>query len=232
MTWRAILFDLDGTLTPVRSSWQYVHERLALWDDRADRHQVLFREGRISYEEFCRRDAAEWKGLPLGRLEEVTREIGYRPGIETLVAAVRRAGLRTGIVSTGLTLLADRVREELGFDDAQANHLDVQDGEVSGTVQVHVHHGRKDLAVRRFCRKFGLDAREVITVGDTAGDISMFEATGYAIAFYPLEEEVARHAHTVVQGPNLEDLAAALPRSFSSRAPGARRGQAPSANRR
>jgi phosphoserine phosphatase len=210
VTWRAILFDLDGTLTPVRSSWQFIHERLAMWSGRAERHQELFHQGRISYEEFCRLDACEWKGLPVRRLEEVAREIGYRPGIETLVAEVRKAGLRTGIISTGLTLLADRVREELGFDDAQANHLDVVDGAIGGTVQVRVRHGRKDLAVRRFCRRFHLDPREVIAVGDTAGDISMFEAAGYAIAFHPLGEEVARRAHAVVPGPGLEDLASHL----------------------
>jgi phosphoserine phosphatase len=221
MTWKAVLFDLDGTLTPVRSSWQYIHERLSLWSGRAERHQELFLRGRISYEEFCRLDACEWKGMPARRLEEVTREIGYRPGIEELVAAVRRSGLRAGIVSTGLTLLADRVREELGFDDAQANHLDVEAGSITGTVQVRVRHGRKDLAVRRFCRRFGLGPGEVIAVGDTAGDISMFEAAGWSIAFHPVGDDVARSARAVVPGPGLEDLAAAIEqvRSSGNRAP-------------
>ena len=57
--YRALLFDLDGTLTPVRSVWQHLHERLGLWDAHAVRHQEAFLRGRLTYEEFCRRDAAQ-----------------------------------------------------------------------------------------------------------------------------------------------------------------------------
>ncbi|MGH9868851.1 MAG: HAD family hydrolase [Candidatus Polarisedimenticolia bacterium] len=211
MTFKAILFDLDGTLTPVRSSWQHIHEKLEMWTGRADRYQQLFLEGRIDYEEFCRLDALEWKGLPSSRLEAVVADIGYRPGLEKLLETVRARGYRTGIVSTGLTMLAHRVRGELGFDDAQANELEVVNGEVSGRVRVHVPHGHKDVAVRRFCERFGLNPHEVIAVGDTAGDISMFQAVGYAIAFDPVGEEPGLAAHATVHEPDLGALAAALP---------------------
>ncbi|HKY32702.1 MAG TPA: HAD family phosphatase [Candidatus Polarisedimenticolia bacterium] len=217
MTWRGILFDLDGTLTPIRSSWRHLHERLGLWTGRAEAHQRLFLEGRIDYAEFCRLDAQEWKGMSAGRLEAAAARIGYRPGIGVLMDAVRGSGLRTGIVSTGLTLLADRVKHELRIDDAQANHLEVVGGVISGRVEVAVTHGRKHEAVARFCGRFGLDPAEVIAVGDSEGDLSMFAATGYAIAFHPADEAVARGADAVVDGPGLEDLAAALPLQGLSR---------------
>src|SRR5262249_20076616 len=117
----------------------------------------------------------------------------------------------------GLSLLADRARRELGFDDAQANDLEIVEGVVSGEVIVRVTHGRKDRAVRSFCKRFGLSPGEVIAVGDTDGDISMFEAAGYAIAFPPLGEEVVRRADACVRGEALEDLAAALPITRAAR---------------
>ena len=50
---KVVFFDCDGTLTAVKSSWQYLHERLGLWDDHAEEFQELFREGKIDYAEFC-----------------------------------------------------------------------------------------------------------------------------------------------------------------------------------
>ena len=58
-----MVFDLDGTLTPVRSVWQYIHEALGMWDADARLHQAAFEHGTISYGEFCARDAAHWKGM-------------------------------------------------------------------------------------------------------------------------------------------------------------------------
>jgi phosphoserine phosphatase len=54
---KIVFFDCDGTLTKVKSSWEYLHRRLELWTDKADAYQVLFREGKIDYNEFCRKDA-------------------------------------------------------------------------------------------------------------------------------------------------------------------------------
>lgn len=63
MAIRIVFFDCDGTLTKVKSSWQYLHERLGLWDDHADAFQHRYRAGEIDYEEFCRRDAEPLEGL-------------------------------------------------------------------------------------------------------------------------------------------------------------------------
>ncbi len=60
--YRAVLFDLDGTLTETRSVWQYIHERVGTWEKGADRNFREYRRGRIGYEEFCERDAGSWGG--------------------------------------------------------------------------------------------------------------------------------------------------------------------------
>ena len=52
----SVIFDLDGTLTNIPSPWRYVHERLGLWQDTACGYLDEWLSGKISYEEFCRRD--------------------------------------------------------------------------------------------------------------------------------------------------------------------------------
>ena len=59
---KLVIFDLDGTLTQERSIWEYIHKQLGKWYGFAEEYQNLFLAGKISYEEFCERDAQVWKG--------------------------------------------------------------------------------------------------------------------------------------------------------------------------
>ena len=210
-TYRAVLFDLDGTLTPVRSVWQHIHERLGLWDAEAHRHQQAFERGEIGYEEYCARDAAHWKGMREADLRAITDRIPYRPGVRECVDLLKEAGLVVGVISTGLTLLIERLNRELDLAYAIANRLVARNGVLTGEVKVNVEHGRKGEAVDLFCSQFGVDYREVITVGDSDGDISMFEHSGFSIAFNPASEATARAARAVCQGESLLAIVDLLP---------------------
>ncbi len=209
--YRAVLFDLDGTLTPVTSVWQHIHERLGLWEEEAHRHQQAFERGKIDYEEFCARDAAHWKGMAESDLRAITDRIPYRPGVRECVLLLKQAGLLVGVISTGLTLLIERVNRDLDLAYAIANRLVARHGVLTGEVKVNVEHGRKGEAVDLFCGQFGVDYREVITVGDSEGDISMFEHSGFSIAFNPASEATARAASAVGRGESLLSIVDLLP---------------------
>ena len=209
--YRAVLFDLDGTLTPVRSVWQHIHERLGLWDSSARHHQAAFEAGEIGYGEFCARDAAHWKGFAVSRLRAITDAIPYRPGARECVAILQGSGLLVGVISTGLTLLALRVSRELGLAYTIANRLVARRGVLTGEVQVNVEHGRKGEAVDLFCGQFGIDPLQIVAVGDSAGDISMFERSGFSIAFNPACRRTARAARRSRAGESLLDIIPLLP---------------------
>lgn len=209
--YRAVLFDLDGTLTPVDSVWRHIHERLGLWEHEARRHQKAFERGDISYEEFCARDAAHWKGMAESDLRLITDDIPYRAGVHECLGILKDQGLVVGVISTGLTLLVERVMNELDLEYAIANRLVARAGILTGEVKVNVEHGRKGEAVDLFCGQFGVDYREVITVGDSDGDISMFEHSGYSVAFNPASERTARAATVVGRGDSLLSLVNLLP---------------------
>jgi phosphoserine phosphatase len=210
-TYRAVLFDLDGTLTPVSSVWQHIHERLGLWEREALRHQAAFESGDIGYAEFCARDAAHWKGMMESDLRAITDAIPYRPGARECVGALQKRGLVVGIVSTGLTLLAERAIHDLDLAYAIANRLVASAGVLTGEVKINVEHGRKGEAVDLFCGQFGVDYREVIAVGDSDGDISMFERSGFSVAFNPRSDRTARSATITHHGDSLLDLLGRLP---------------------
>ncbi|OPY01844.1 MAG: Phosphoserine phosphatase [Syntrophorhabdus sp. PtaB.Bin184] len=183
MATRIVFLDCDGTLTTVKSSWEYLHRRLNMWTDNADEYQALFRRGAIDYHEFCRRDALLWRGLSVGYVESVISEIPYQPGARDLVASLKGAGVITVIVSTGLSLLVDRVRGELSIDLSFSNDLLSRDGRLSGEISIHVDHDLKGPIVRHTLERFGLSSAQASAIGDGEGDRGMFEEVGLPIGF-------------------------------------------------
>jgi phosphoserine phosphatase len=209
--YRAVIFDLDGTLTPVRSVWRYLHESLGLWDSEARRHQTAFATGAISYEEWCALDAAHWKGMREADLRTIADGIPYRDGARDCVAALRASGCLVGVVSTGLSLLADRVRYDLDLAFTISNRLESRHGLLTGTVKVNVEHDRKGEALDLFCSQFGIRPSELITVGDSEGDIPMFRLSGYSVAVRPSSRRTAAAASLVIDDDTLSDLVERLP---------------------
>ena len=209
--YRAVVFDLDGTLTPVRSVWQHIHEALGMWDADARQHQAAFERGTISYGEFCTRDAAHWKGMAEADLRVITDRIPYRTGARECIAMIQASGRLVGVVSTGLTLLACRVNSEMNLAFTMANRLVARRGVLTGEVQVNVAHGRKDQALDLFCGQFGIDRDDVVSIGDSEGDISMFERSGFSIALNPASGRTAGAARVVHRGDSLLDLVPHLP---------------------
>ena len=144
--------------------------------------------------------------MPIERLRRICDEIPYHDGAADLLSALTRSGMKVGIVSTGLRLLADRVGREHALAFVLANDLGARDGVVTGEVRIAVDHGAKDGALRAFCARFGLGSGQVAAVGDTEGDISMFRAAGWSIAFNAAGEEVVREARVAPRGTDLRSL--------------------------
>jgi len=207
----AALFDLDGTLTPIPSFWQHLHEVMDQWHGAAEEFQRRFRDGRIDYATFCRLDAERWKGRPAAELRRIADAVPLRPGAREVVLALKRQGLKIGVISTGLTLLADRIHRELGLDFTIANRLVVHEGRITGEVKINVEHARKDEAVNLFCNQFGIPAQRILGVGDSEGDIPLFRAVGFSLAFNPETEEVARRATRSCRAENLLEILLHLP---------------------
>lgn len=197
---RIVFFDCDGTLTTVKSSWEYLHRRLGLWDNHADEYQTLFRAGKIDYHEFCRRDALLWKGLPLDRLMSVIDEITYHDGARELVEWLQDRGVATVILSTGLSALVDKVRQELGIGRALSNELLSHNGFLTGEIKIHVEHDSKGYWVEKILDELRINRDEAAAVGDGEGDRDMFESVGLAIGFRPQEKILPILNHALHNG--------------------------------
>ena len=200
------LFDLDGTLTRERSAWEYIHRRLGAWEGDAEKYQEAFLRGEIDYYRFCQLDAAVWKGMKVSAVQQILREIPLYEGIEGLLEYLKSRGIRLGIISSGLSLLSDWVREKYGFDYAVANELGITDGVLDGTIRIHVHYDQKAKWVQDARERFRAEKEEILAVGDSLGDLTMFQTAGFSIAFNSRSSRLEDAADLSIRSSDLRDL--------------------------
>jgi len=208
---KLVTFDLDGTLTQESSIWEYIHKRLGKWYGFADDYQKQFLAGKISYEEFCERDAEVWKGMKVEELFEIVKTVPFHVGVDELIQYLKQKGLKLTLVSSGLSLLSDWVHQRYGFDYSVSNDLLHENGVLTGRVKIRVYFDKKAEWVRKILNKFGVKPEEVIAIGDSKGDMDMFQMVGFSIAFNSSCLELEKIANICIPSGNLADIIPKLP---------------------
>lgn len=209
--YRLVTLDLDGTLTRERSIWEYIHKRLGKWYGFAEDYQNQFLAGKISYEEFCERDAQVWKGMKVEELLEIVKTVPFHPGANELVHYLKKKGLKLSLVSSGLSLLSDWVHRTYGFDYSVSNDLLLENGLLIGGVKIRVYYDKKAEWVKRILKQFRVKPEEAIAIGDSKGDIDMFQMVGFSVAFNSSSFDLEKIANVCVPSQNLADIIPMLP---------------------
>jgi len=206
-----VIFDLDGTLTQERSIWEYIHIRLGKWYGFAEEYQKQFLAGKISYEEFCERDAQVWRGMKVEELLEIVKTVPFHPGVDELINYLKERGLKLSMVSSGLSILSDWVHQKYGFEYSVSNDLLHENGVLTGKVRIQVYYDKKAEWVKRILQRCNARPEEVIAIGDSVGDIDMFQMVGFSIAFNSSCQDLEKIASLCVQSQNLADIIPRLP---------------------
>lgn len=205
------VFDLDGTLTRERSLWELIHKTLGKWYGFAEQYQIQFLNNEISYEEFCRLDAQVWKGMSTRELRTIAESVPFYEGVGLLTSYLREHGIKLSLISSGLSVLSEMVKNRYSFDYAIANDLLCDNGTLTGEVRVNVHFDKKAEWVERIMNKYAIEREEVMAIGDSLGDKEMFEIAGFSVAFNPSSRELGHIADVVVHSNDISDIILKLP---------------------
>jgi phosphoserine phosphatase len=205
------VFDLDGTLTQERSIWEYIHKKLGKWYGFAEEYQRQFLAGEISYERFCELDAEVWRGMRVEEVLEIAKAVPLHPGVDELISYLKQKGLKLTMVSSGLSILSDWVHQKYGFDYSVSNDLLHEKGILTGKVRIQVYYDKKAKWVKRILREFDVLPEEVIAIGDSKGDIDMFQMVGLSVAFNSSCQDLDQIATICVQSQTLADIIPKLP---------------------
>ncbi len=208
---KLVIFDLDGTLTQERSIWEYIHKQLGKWYGFAEEYQKKFLAGEISYERFCELDAEVWKGMSVEELLEIVKSVPFHQGAGELINHLKNKGLKIAMISSGLSLLSNWVHQKYGFDYSVSNDLLHNDGILNGKVKIQVYFDQKAVWVGRILKGFEINPEEVIAIGDSAGDIGMFQMVGFSVAINSSCKDLEKVASICVQSGDLADVIPKLP---------------------
>ena len=185
-----VLFDMDGVLTDIISSWKYIHDYFKTSNDRSVNEYL---RGKIDDMEFIKRDVSLWKEngklVTADRLIEILSDVPLMKGAEKCISTLRDSNIRTAIVSAGLEILADRVARELKIDYVKSNGIKTdKSGRLTGEGILNVRLMYKDLAVKSLLKELKIPLNRVASVGNSCFDIPMLEITSMSIAFNPFDD--------------------------------------------
>lgn len=179
-----VVMDMDSTLIGIEcideiADMQGLKPQVAAITEEAMR-------GEIDFVESLRRRVALLKGLEEGALQRVYDErLQLNPGAETMLAELKKHGIKTLLVSGGFTFFTEKLKGRLGLDFAYANTLEIIDGQLSGHVLGDILDAQAKANWLNLTReKLNLHPEQVIAIGDGANDLKMMAQAGTSIAYH------------------------------------------------
>ncbi len=203
---KAMAFDMDSTLINIECIDE-IADAVGKKAEVAAITEAAMRGEITDFKDSLRRRVALLQGVPAGALQEVyDQRLRLNPGALALMSAARAAGLHTMLVSGGFTFFSERVKAQLGMNEAHANTLEIENGLLTGRVLGDIVDGEaKKQHLLRLCARLGCDPRQSIAVGDGANDLPMMGASGLSVAFHA-KPKVREQAMVAINEGGLDRL--------------------------
>jgi phosphoserine phosphatase len=202
---RLVAFDLDGTLSPGLT----VAERLAQAVGKL--HDMNALEARLARGEITRDVVAKAAGQHLCGLSVVEAAAlldpwELLPGAAETIVALRSHGIAVLLVTLTWRFAAGLIGRRLVLDGWSGSEPEVDGGGLcTGKIRYLFTEQDKRHFIEAEAAARGIAMHQVAVVGDSSGDIPMFQAAGRSIALNasPAAREAATHA---LDAPDLRDI--------------------------
>jgi phosphoserine phosphatase len=194
---KLLVMDMDSTLITIETIDELA-DLVNLKPQVATITEQAMR-GEIEYNESLQRRVALLKGLDESALRRVYDErLKLSPGAETLLAAAKKYGIKTLLVSGGFTYVTELLKPRLGLDYTYSNTLGIADGKLTGEVIGRiVNADAKRDELLRVSALLGIQREQIIGMGDGANDLKFMAECGVSVAY---------HAKPIVRGQTTHAL--------------------------
>ena len=209
-SFKLIAFDMDSTLINIECIDE-IADAVGLKAEVAAITEATMRGEIADFKTSLRRRVALLKGVSVQDMQRVYDErLQLDPGAAELVAACKKVGMKTLLVSGGFTFFADRVAARLGLDYAKSNQLEVEHGLLTGDLVAQswgeiCDGDEKRKTLLDTCQLLGIQPSQAIAVGDGANDLPMMGAAGLSVAFHA-KPKVREHAMVAINAGGLDRL--------------------------
>ena len=180
---KLLVMDMDSTLITIECIDE-IADIHGLKNEVAAITEAAMR-GELDFRDSLTQRVALLKGLEATALQQVFDErLLLSLGAKELLTGAQAAGLRTVLVSGGFTFFTDRLRQQLTFDLARANELEIKDNKLTGRViGPIIDASEKRHTVEIQAQALGVPTTAAIVMGDGANDLEMMSVAGLSVAF-------------------------------------------------
>ena len=182
-THKLACFDMDSTLIE-----QEVIVELAKTAGIGEEVEAITEaamRGEIDFDESFAQRVALLKDISTDVLDDICSRLTLSIGARTTISALKALGYHTVLVSGGFTYFARYIAEQLGIDEVHANFLDIDEGRVTGHIQLPIVNGAKKAAiVEHTAERLGIDMSQVVCIGDGANDLPMMAIADLGVAYH------------------------------------------------
>ena len=201
---KIIVFDMDGVLVRTRSSWTSVHKAFNV-DEKTTFERYL--RGEFDYLEFLRRDIGFWGHVHVNRIRKILNQVPIMPGAEDTFEMLHKNGYVTAIISSGISILAEKLKKKLGIHHVFANELlKDEDGFLTGEGNPVVPLWDKAKVMQNLLKSLSIKPDHCAVVGDSVFDIPLFDSAGFSIAFNSKDKRVNKTADVSIESSDLRDI--------------------------
>lgn len=207
--YKLVMFDMDGTLIDGRSIFVFSEKK-----GFKDKLLRSLQSDKEPYEKSI--EIAQFlHGTSSIELLEIFRKIPLHNNVEKVAQKLREKNVKTAVVTDSYQFIADDLKKRLHFDYAFANNLIIEQGIVTGKININnsslkrcetgvIYSICKGLVLDQLYTMLNITPAEVIAVGDGVVDIGMIKKAGLGIA-YNASEQVQKNADIITN-----DLAVVL----------------------
>jgi len=205
-----VVFDVDGVLVDIDSSWGKVLKQL---DIQGSPNMPFYLRGEIGYYEFMLKDIDLWKSkkkeVDIYFIKDVLSNVRIHPKAKNVVDELKKRGHEIALLSSGISILVENVAKLLDIKYYLANDLTVDDqGKIVGGIS-RVPLLDKHLVLKLWAKRLGYGLNSIVYVGDSVFDIPVFRIVKVPIAVVDntfLETKMKKYVLYVIKKSKLEEI--------------------------
>jgi phosphoserine phosphatase SerB len=157
------------------------------------------------------------KGLSIAEIIETADSMELSDAAAEVIKTIKQAGFITGIISDSYDCVTNHIMTRLDMDFSLANELEFSKSIATGEVKIPSffmktrnssceHDYCKLHAVHELARRYEVEIKNIVAVGDGENDICMINAAGIGVSFCSDNKLLRSVADYIIEKPSLRPL--------------------------
>jgi len=181
---KLLICDQDGTLISFGKDYGSSWEALSIICGVHDEYKELlnqFYDKKDKEGKWAETTARMFKGMRIEDIPRAIPSIPYCRGVKEFFS--KKRNFETGIISSGIDIIAERVARELNFDFFECCKLERKERVLTGKLVKRIPLWNKEKVLKRVVKERGLDLEQVCYIWDNDNDLECIKSASIGILY-------------------------------------------------